>query len=157
MRVRCFAVAKRPTTFAAELQQQQHQGASASNAFSFEYRVASEKSFDEAVLSVESKAALHGLRVVGVHDMAAQSVAREPLKIIELCTASFAHHVLVGNISVSAFLPCIVNGFAVAGKTFIGMLRPAAIPRLMSSTSALDASVVNELNVLLRKIIDESK
>ncbi len=60
--------------------------------------ITTEKPFEEAILAIERKSVEHGFRVLQTHDVAAtlaeKGFPREPLKIIEICSAKYASQVL---------------------------------------------------------------
>jgi uncharacterized protein (DUF302 family) len=125
----------------------------------FEYRVESKKSFPEAVAAVEAKTAEKGFRVLHVHDvqatLAEKGFQREPLVIIEICNAKFAHLVLSRDMKVSLFLPCKINVFTQGGKTLLSALRPAAMPQFFPQSGIED--VVWEVDRIITSIVDEAK
>jgi len=125
----------------------------------FEYRVESKKSFAEAVAAVEAKTAEKGFRVLHVHDVQAtlgeKGFQREPLVIIEVCNAKFAHQVLSKDIKVSLFLPCKINVFTQGGKTHLSALRPAAMPQFFPQSGI--EGVAQEVDRIITNIVDEAK
>lgn len=125
----------------------------------FEYRVETQKSFPEAVAAVEAKTAEKGFRVLHVHDvqatLAEKGFQREPLKIIEVCNAKFAHQVLSKDMKVSLFLPCKINVFTEGEKTFISALRPAAMPQFFPQSGI--EGVAKEVDRIITSIVDEAK
>src|SRR5512137_2193450 len=125
----------------------------------FEYRVESKKSFSEAVAAVEAKTAEKGFRVLHVHDVQAtlgeKGFQREPLKIIEVCNARFAHQVLSRDMKVSLFLPCKINVFTQGGKTHLSALRSAAMPQFFPSSGIED--VAQEVDRIITSIVDEAR
>lgn len=88
---------------------------------SIEHTVRTTKSFDEAVRAVEQITAAKGFRVLHVHDVAAtlaeKGFPREPLKIIEICNAKYAHEVLQKDIGTALMLPCPIVVYARDGHT----------------------------------------
>ncbi|MEE9441937.1 MAG: DUF302 domain-containing protein [candidate division Zixibacteria bacterium] len=96
-----------------------------------EYEVTTDKPFDQVVKRVEELTAEKMFRVLHVHDvratLAEKGFEREPLKIIEICNAKFAHEALQKEMSVSLFMPCKINVFTSGGKTVVKAIRPAAI------------------------------
>jgi uncharacterized protein (DUF302 family) len=125
----------------------------------FEYRVESKKSFPEAVAAVEAKTAEKGFRVLHVHDvqatLAEKGFQREPLVIIEVCNAKFAHQVLTKDMKVSLFLPCKINVFTQGGKTHLSTLRPAAMPQFFPSSGI--EGIAQEVDRIITSIVDEAK
>jgi len=125
----------------------------------FEYRVESKKPFPDAVAAVEAKTAEKGFRVLHVHDVQAtlgeKGFQREPLKIIEVCNAKFAHQVLSKDMKMSLFLPCKINVFTQGGKTHLSALRPAAMPQFFPQSGIED--VAQEVDRIITSIVDEAK
>lgn len=72
--------------------------------------VDSDKPFDAVCAEVERLSAEGQFRVLAVHDVQAtladKGFTREPLRIIEVCNAGFAHQALGKDIHVSLFMPC---------------------------------------------------
>jgi uncharacterized protein (DUF302 family) len=101
----------------------------------FEYTIASERSFDDVVADVERLTAEKQFRVLHVHDvqatLAGKGFEREPLKIIELCNAKFAHEALARDMNVSLFMPCKINVYTENGKTIVKAMRPLAIAEFL--------------------------
>ena len=97
----------------------------------FSYTLESSKSFDEVVANIEANTAKQMFRVLAVHDvqktLAEKGLERNPLKIIEICNAKFAHEVLGKEIGLSLFMPCKINVYTENGNTKIKAMRPAAI------------------------------
>ena len=97
----------------------------------FEYNILSDRSFDEVVASVEKITAEKLFKVLHIHDvqatLAGKGFEREPIKIIELCNAKFAHEALQKNISVSLFMPCKIVVYTENNRTKIKAMRPKAI------------------------------
>jgi len=123
------------------------------------YQVASGKSFSEAVSAVEAQTEANGFRVLHVHDvqatLAEKGFTREPLTIIEVCNAKYAHTALQIEITVSLLMPCRINVYSVEGKTVISTLRPTALVRLFQKPEL--ENFANGVEEALVKIIDNSK
>ena len=125
----------------------------------FEYTVGTAKSFDEAVEAVVQKTAEKGFRVLHVHDVAAtlaeKGFQRDPLKIIEVCNAKYAHRVLQADVSVALFMPCKINVYTKDGQTVISALRPAMMAQFFPESGIEDTA--NEVEGIVRAIVDESR
>jgi uncharacterized protein (DUF302 family) len=95
------------------------------------YTVPTAKSVDEAVSAVEKNTAAHGFRVLHIHDMAAtlaeKGFPREPLKIVEICNAKYAHDVLEKDVTAAIMLPCPIAVYQQNGQTHISTMKPSAI------------------------------
>ncbi len=96
---------------------------------SFEHSVQTSKPFEEAVQAVERITASKGFRVLHVHDVAAtlaeKGFHREPLKIIEICNAKYAHEVLQKDVMTALMLPCPIVVYAKSGQTHISTMLPS--------------------------------
>jgi uncharacterized protein (DUF302 family) len=117
------------------------------------YEAESERSFDEVVADVEKLTAEKMFRVLHIHDVKAtldeKGFEREPLKIIEICNAKFAHEALGKDMDVSLFMPCKINVYTEGGKTKIKAMRPSAIAEFMPESG------LNELAAGVDKIVTE--
>jgi len=117
------------------------------------YEVESPRSFDEVVADVEKLAGEKKFRVLHIHDVKAtlgeKGFEREPLKIIEICNAKFAHEALGKDIDVSLFMPCRINVYTEGGKTKIKAMRPAAIAEFMPEAG------LNELAAGIDRIVTD--
>lgn len=117
------------------------------------YEKDSARSFDEVVADVEKLTAEKMFRVLHVHDVQAtldeKGFKREPLKIIEICNAKFAHEALGKNMDVSLFMPCKINVYTENGKIRIKAMRPAAIAEFMPGSG------LEELAAGVDKVVTE--
>ncbi len=97
----------------------------------FTYSVVTPKSVDEAVAAVEQNTVANGFRVLHTHDVAAtlaeKGFQREPLKIIEICNARYAHEVLQRDVSTALMLPCPIVVYREGGQTHISTMLPSVI------------------------------
>ncbi len=124
----------------------------------FDYTVATAKPFDEAVAAVEKASQDKGFRVLHVHDvqatLAAKGFERGPLKIIEVCSAKFAHEALERDIKTALMLPCPIVVYVREGATVISALRPAVIKDFYPE-AGLD-SLAAAVDAVVRAIVDEA-
>ncbi len=101
----------------------------------FAFKMESDKPFDTVVENIEKQTAEHKFRVLAVHDvqetLAEKGLEREPLKIIEICNAGFAHEALKKDIDVSLFMPCRYSVYTEDGKTVVKLGRPSIIAQMM--------------------------
>lgn len=122
------------------------------------YDVESERSFDEVVADVERLTAEKQFRVLHVHDVqatvAAKGFEREPLKIIEICNAKFAHEALGKNMDVSIFMPCKINVYTEGGETKIKAMRPAAIAEFMPGSGLEE--LAGDVDKIVTEIVDRA-
>lgn len=124
----------------------------------FEYTVTTDKSFDNVVSAIETKAAENNFRVLHVHDVAAtlgeKGFQRDPLKIIEICNAKYADQVLRKDIKLSLMLPCPISVYVQDGKTKISTLLPGSMIEFFPNAGIEDVAKTVEAAVL--KIIGEA-
>ena len=89
----------------------------------FAYVVETEKSFDEAVISVLKSVESRGWNLFNVYDikerLSAKGFKQESLKIIEICSGKYANTFLNENKLISRCMPCKINVFEENGKVKI--------------------------------------
>jgi uncharacterized protein (DUF302 family) len=121
------------------------------SATKLEYTVETQKAYAEAIEAVQAKAVEKGFRVLHTHDvsgtLAEKGFEREPISIVEVCNARFAHELLAKRVELSVMLPCPIAVYEVHGKTNICAMLPSAI-----STLYPDAGV-DELAVEVERVI----
>ena len=125
----------------------------------FEYTVETDKTFDAAVASVEAACPGVGFGVLHVHDvkatLAAKGFERNPLKIIEICSARFAHDALAKDVRVGLMLPCRITVYTHGSKRFISAFRPTVIKDLLPE-AGLDR-LTDDVDGIIRGIVDAAK
>lgn len=122
------------------------------------YRLTSTKSVDQVVSAIEENAAEHKYRVLHVHDvqatLAEKGLQREPLKIVEVCNAAFAHQALTRDVDVAIFMPCRYSVYREADQTRVSLSRPTMIAQMLPD-SGLDELAAG-VEATLKTIIEES-
>jgi len=125
----------------------------------FEYTVETEKAFDEAVASVEAASKDKGFGILHIHDvkatLAAKGFERDPLKIIEICSARFAHDALAKDIRVGLMLPCRITVYTHGSKCFISAFRPVVIKDLLPEAGL--ERLADEVDGIICGIVDKAK
>ena len=125
----------------------------------FDYTVTTEKSFNEAVRTVEQETKNAGFKVLYVHDVTAtlkeKGFILEPFKIIEICNAKSAYTVLKADIKIGLCLPCKINVYKKDGQTYIPGMRPVILPQFFPNANLGD--LPEEVDKIIRGIIDKSK
>ncbi len=123
------------------------------------YTVETGKSFDEAAEAVEAKTRERGFRVLHVHDvqatLAEKGLQREPLKIIEVCNAKYAHQVLEKDDLISLLMPCKIVVYRKGEKTVISAMRPTMLAQFFPAAH-LDG-VAKEVDAIVCGIVDAAK
>ena len=109
----------------------------------FAYIVETEKSFDDAVVSVLKAVEQKGWSLFQVYDvkerLAAKGFSQKPLKIIEMCSAKYANQFLNRNRLISLCMPCKINVMEDAGKVKIIGMKPAMMSQLFPEVNEEDA------------------
>jgi uncharacterized protein (DUF302 family) len=123
------------------------------------YEITSDKPFEEVVANIESQTAAHQFRVLAVHDvqqtLAEKGLHRKPLKIIEVCNATFAHEALSRDVSVAMFMPCKFTVYENdRDETVVSLARPRMISELMPGAGLKD--LATEVEETLKKVMAAS-
>ncbi|MGI9862560.1 DUF302 domain-containing protein [Moorella naiadis] len=123
------------------------------------YTVTTDKDFAAAVKAVEEATAAQGMKVQHVHDVQATLKSKgydsEPLKIIEICNARYAHEVLARDVMISLMMPCKVNVYTREGKTYISALRPTMLAEFFPQADLKE--VANQVDAQIRGIVDAAR
>ncbi len=119
----------------------------------------SSKLFDALVQALEKKSAEHGFSVLHTHDVAAtlngKGFAREPLKIVEICNARYAHEALKRNVDVAVMLPCPISVYTLGGKTFLSTMLPSVLADFYPGCGL--EPLAGEVEKAVLQIIEEAK
>src|SRR3990167_8160341 len=124
----------------------------------FAYIVETEKSFDEAVVSVRKAVENKGWAIFQVYDykeiLAAKGFKQNPLKIIEICSGKYANQFLNKNRLISLCMPCKINVLEENGKVKVVGMKPTMISQFFPEVSQAEAK---EAERDIKEIIDNSK
>ena len=124
----------------------------------FVYIVETDKSFDEAVVSVLKTAESFGWALFNVYDirerLAAKGFEQEPLKIIEICSGKYANAFLNKNKLISLCMQCKINVFEENGKVKIAGMNPIIMPEFFKEIKKEEAE---EVEKVIKEIINKSK
>lgn len=125
----------------------------------FDYTVSTSKDFPSTVAAVQEAIAAAGMRVLHIHDvqatLAEKGFAREPLKIVEFCSAKFANEFLNIDVKIGLCLPCKINVYTKDGQTFISGMRPIILSMFFPNADL--GSKPEEVDTIIRSIIDRAK
>ena len=114
----------------------------------FAYIVETEKSFDEAVVSVRKAVENKGWAIFQVYDykeiLAVKGFKQKPLKIIEICSGKYANQFLNKNMLISLCMPCKINVLEENGKVKILGMKPTIISRFFPEVKKEEAIKVEE-------------
>src|SRR3989344_5569384 len=124
----------------------------------FAYIVETNKSLDEAVVSVLKAVEQKGWALFQIYDvkerLAAKGFKQKPLKIIEICSGKYANQFLNKNRLTSLCMPCKINVLEEAGKVKIVGMKPTMISQFFPEISQEEAM---EAEKAIKEIIDNSK
>src|SRR3989344_872239 len=124
----------------------------------FAYVVETEKSFDEAVISVLKSVELRGWTLFSIYDirerLAAKGFEHEPLKIIEICSGKYADAFLNKNKLISLCMPCKINVFEENEKVKIAGMKPTIMSEFFKEIKREEAE---EVEKVIKEIINNSK
>ena len=123
-----------------------------------DYTVETNKSFNQAVLAVESATTKAGFKVLYTHNIksavAKKGFEIEPFKIIEICNAKSAYTVLRADIKIGLLLPCKINVYIKDGKTYISGMRPIILPHFFPNSKL--GNLPKEIDKVIKTIIDNA-
>jgi len=109
----------------------------------FAYIVETEKSFDEAVVSVLKAVEEKKWSIFNVYDikerLASKGFKQKPLKIIEICSGKHANNFLNKNRLISLCMPCKINVLEENGKVKIIGMKPTIISEFFPEISKEEA------------------
>jgi uncharacterized protein (DUF302 family) len=125
------------------------------------YIVETSKSVDQAEADLSAAVQRHKFGVLHTHNlqetMKKKGVQFEnACRILEICNPQNAKEVLVTDMDLNLALPCRVSVYSDHGKTKIGMIKPTAMLKALSSSPAL-SRVAEEVEEAIIKMIDEAK
>lgn len=125
------------------------------------YTVQSDKSFDQAASDLESAVTRLGFGVLHVHDLGttlrSKGIASdEQCKVFEVCNPAQAAKVLSTDMRLNMALPCRISVYNEAGKTHIGLIKPAQMLATLSQDAAL-GQIAKEVEASTIQMADEAK
>ena len=124
----------------------------------FAYIVETEKSFDEAVVSVLKAVEQKGWALFQIYDvkerLAAKGFEQKPLKIIEICSGKYANQFLNKNRMISLCMPCKINVMEEDGNVKIIGMKPTIISHFFPEISKQEAE---EVEKDIKEIVDNAK
>lgn len=124
----------------------------------FAYIVETDKSFDEAVVSLLIAVERKGWNLYQIYDvrerLAAKGFKQKPLKIIEICSGKHANAFLNKNRLISLCMPCKINVLEEDEKVRIVGMKPTIISNFFSEVDRMEAE---EVEKDIKEIIDNAK
>ncbi len=125
----------------------------------FDYTVETERSFEDAIVSVRKATEGQGWSVLHVHDMkeilAVKGFDQEPLKMVEICSGKYANEFLNSDRLISLCMPCKINVYMKSGKVLISGMLPGILPQFFPDAGLEDLAATVEKDV--RDIVDSAK
>ncbi|MBI4453897.1 DUF302 domain-containing protein [Candidatus Woesearchaeota archaeon] len=113
------------------------------NVDDFAYIVKTDKSFDDAVVSVLKAVEQKGWSIFQIYDikerLAAKGFKHKPLKIIEICSGKHANNFLNKNRIISLCMPCKINVLEENGKIKIVGMKPTMISQFFPEVDRKEA------------------
>ncbi|GMA64267.1 DUF302 domain-containing protein [Alicyclobacillus fastidiosus] len=126
----------------------------------FHYSVATEKTVDEAVQSLEESLKANKFSVLWQLDLPAKLHEKGveldmQYRVLEVCNPHEAKRVLSQNPLVGYFLPCKVVVYQSEGKTHIGLPKPTTLMEVLGDPALLE--IAQGVEATLTKAVDEAK
>lgn len=119
------------------------------------------KPFEQASTDLELAVKNHQFGVLHVHDLGKTLRGKgidfkEECRVFEVCNPGQAARVLSEDMRLNMALPCRISVYTERGKTFIGMIKPAAMLGVLSQSTALLA-VANEVETATIQMLNEAR
>lgn len=125
----------------------------------FDYTVTTANDFDSAVARVEDEISKANMRVLHIHDVAEtlreKGFEREPFKIIEFCSASYASAFLNADMRIGLCMPCKINVYVSKGNTIISGMRPTMLRQLFPNAEM--GAMPEEIDQKIETIINNAQ
>ena len=123
------------------------------------YTVESSKGFEETALAVEAKSKEKGFNILAVCDVKAsirsKGFSRDPIRVIEVCSAKYVNHALAKDLRRSLVLPCPVIVYTQAGKTYICAPRRRTLADCYRAPGM--AEIADEIDRIVTTVVDEAR
>jgi uncharacterized protein (DUF302 family) len=125
------------------------------------YIADSDKSFEQACISIESAVTRHDFSVLHVHDLGktlrAKGTTFAPqCKIFEVCHPQQAANVLSADMLLNMVLPCRISVYTDQGKTKIGLVKPTQMLAALSDNPSLK-HISEEVESRTIQMVDQAK
>lgn len=128
--------------------------------FMFHYTVESQKTFEEAIDSIEVSLKEEGFGVLWKFNIP-ETLAKKGVEldkefmVLEVCNPHEAKRVLSENSLVGYFLPCKIVIYKEQNQTKIGMPKPSSLIGLLSDENLIE--VAKDIETRLIRCIDQAK
>ena len=126
----------------------------------FHYTVSTDKTMNEAILSLEQNLKEHKFGILWQLDLTSKLLEKgvkdytNPYRIIEVCNPVQAAKVLNIDELAGYFLPCKITVYRSEGKTKIGLPRPTILVSMIENSEL--KTIAEEVESTLIKVLDES-
>ena len=124
----------------------------------FAYIIETDKSFDDAVVSVLKAVEQKGWALFQIYNvkerLAAKGFEHKPLKIIEICSGKHASNFLNKNQLISLCMPCKINVLEEDGRVKIVGMKPTMISEFFPEISKEETE---EVEKEVKEIVDNAK
>lgn len=119
------------------------------------------KSAAQAAADVQAVAKQHGFGTLHVYNLKETLTSKgfpqtEECFVLEVCNPAQANKVLALDRAMNVALPCRISVYEKEGRTWIGMIRPAAMLALLSESAELKV-IADEVEATMIRIIDGAK
>lgn len=119
------------------------------------------KSAAQAAADVQAVAKQHSFGTLHVYNLKETLTSKgfpqtEECFVLEVCNPAQANKVLALDRAMNVALPCRISVYEKEGRTWIGMIRPAAMLALLSESAELKV-IADEVEATMVKIIDGAK
>ena len=124
------------------------------------YIVETDKNVAQAVEDLQASVQNHKFGILHIHNLQETLKKKgvdfdKECQILEICNPHRAKEVLSEDMDMNMALPCRVSVYSDGEKTKIGMIKPAAMLKTLSDSSAL-AQIADEVEEEIIKMIDEA-
>jgi len=125
------------------------------------YIVETSKSVDQAEADLSAAVQRHKFSVMHTNNLQEALKSKgvkleDACRILEICNPQNAKDVLATNMDLNLALPCRVSVYSDHGKTRIGMIKPTAMLKALSSSPTL-SRIAEEVEEAIIEMIDEAK
>jgi uncharacterized protein (DUF302 family) len=121
----------------------------------------STKSLSTICNQLPAIATKHHFGVLGIHDLREKMVSKgvpfeQECRVFEVCNPHQAQAILLGNIEVSAALPCRISVYTKEGRTMLATIHPASLLGLFGESTSQARGIAAEVERSLVAIMDEA-
>lgn len=124
------------------------------------YRKQTDKPVDQVFQDLEAAAKEQGFGVLHHYDFKQTLESKgfelaNECRVLEICNPKQASEVLAVDMTLNMALPCRISIYQDGGKTFVGMIPPTAVLKLVSDDSRIEPAA-RLVEQAMEKIIDSA-